>query len=110
VILNLSSTWYLDFLLVSLISNVPSPATNPEIQLGSIFLNSAESAKCKGLSKTSIFFIISLMFLDKPLFKADLKTRFSIDLHELNVLYFFYFPQFEPKVKNLLFFEFVMEN
>ena len=62
------------FLCVILISNEPSPATNPEIQLGFIFLNSTKSTKCKGLSKISIF-SISLVFLDKPLFKADFKDK-----------------------------------
>lgn len=71
---NLSPTSCLFCLSLALTSNEPSPATKPEIQLGSIFLNSAKSTKCKGLSKISMFFISSVV-LAKPLFKADFKDK-----------------------------------
>lgn len=62
---HLSPTWYPYFFSLTFISKQPSPATNPDIQFGSILANSAASTKCKGLSKISMFYISSVV-LDKP--------------------------------------------
>jgi hypothetical protein len=60
---NSEYSFYLVFRLRTLISKVPYPATNPENILESLSLIYADSTKCKGISKTFIFFI-SLVFLE----------------------------------------------